>query len=60
MLGGLGLIFLGLILMAGGSMPSSDVWDESLIYSSRRTILAPMVILAGLGFQIWAIFAKKD
>ena len=32
-LGGLALIFLGLILMSGGHMPSPDVWDESLIYS---------------------------
>ena len=53
---GLGLIALGFILMSGGSMPSPDVWDESLIYSHRRITLAPIVILAGLGIQIYAIF----
>ena len=59
-LGGLALIFLGLILMSGGHMPSPDVWDESLIYSTRRTLIAPILILAGLALQIVAIFTKKQ
>ncbi|HRW76528.1 MAG: DUF3098 domain-containing protein [Lewinellaceae bacterium] len=53
------VIILGLILMSGGSMPDPDTWDESVIYSGRRTILAPMVILAGLGIEIYAIFKKS-
>ncbi|MDQ3141042.1 MAG: DUF3098 domain-containing protein [Bacteroidota bacterium] len=53
---GLGLIVLGLILMSGGAMPSPDVWDESIIYSARRTVLAPIAILAGLAMQVVAIF----
>lgn len=52
------LIALGMLLMSGGAMPGPDVWDESLIYSPRRTILAPIVILAGLGLQIYAIFKR--
>jgi hypothetical protein len=56
MLAGVGLIFLGLLLMSGGHMPSPDVWDESLIYSTRRTLIAPIVILAGLVVEIFAIF----
>ncbi|HRI01943.1 MAG TPA: DUF3098 domain-containing protein [Saprospiraceae bacterium] len=56
---GLGLIALGMILMSGGWMPSPDVWDESIIYSARRTVLAPICILAGLGMQIYAIFKEK-
>jgi hypothetical protein len=59
MLIGLALIGLGMLLMSGGSMPSSDVWDENIIYSTRRTLIAPLVILIGLGLQIYAIFAKK-
>ncbi|TXB62810.1 DUF3098 domain-containing protein [Phaeodactylibacter luteus] len=55
---GLGLVFLGLILMAGGEMPSSDVWDDSVIYSFRRTVLAPVVMLAGLALEVYAIFKK--
>lgn len=56
MLAGVGLILLGLALMSGGKMPSPDVWDESIIYSFRRTVLAPFVILAGLGLEVYAIF----
>jgi len=53
---GLGFIVLGMVLMSGGSMPSADVWDEDLIYSFRRITLAPIVILIGLGIEVYAIF----
>lgn len=56
MLLGVGLIVLGMFLMSGGSMPSPDVWEDDIIYSARRTILAPIVILAGLAVEIYAIF----
>lgn len=52
---GLLLIILGLFLMSGGSLPP-DQWDPNVIYSFRRTTLAPIVILAGLGVEIYAIF----
>lgn len=55
---GCGLIALGLILMLGGGMDDPAVWDESVIYSPIRITLAPIVILAGLGMQIYAIFKK--
>lgn len=55
---GCGLIGLGLILMLGGGMTDPNVWDESVIYSPRRITLAPIVILAGLGMQVYAIFKK--
>jgi hypothetical protein len=45
--------------MSGGSMPSPDVWDESLIYSFRRITLAPIVLIAGLIVSGMAIFVKK-
>ena len=56
MLIGVGLIAIGMLLMLGGSMPSPDVWDDSLIYSFRRITLAPIFILAGLVVEIYAIF----
>lgn len=56
MLIGVGLIALGFLLMSGGHMPDNNTWDESLIYSTRRTLLAPIVILAGLVVEIFAIF----
>lgn len=58
MLLGAGLIALGMILMSGGHMPSPDVWDESIIYSWRRTVLAPFLILAGLVVEVYAIFKR--
>lgn len=56
MLIGIGLIALGMILMLGGHMPSPDVWDDSIIYSFRRTVLAPGCIIAGLLVEVYAIF----
>jgi hypothetical protein len=55
-LAGIGIIALGLVLMSGGAMPSTDVWDETIIYSKRRTLVAPIVIIAGLVVVIFAIF----
>ncbi len=55
---GAALVALGLLLMVGGHMPSPDVWDPDLIYSTRRTLIAPLVILAGLGVEVYAIFKK--
>lgn len=52
------LIFIGLALMVGGHMPDPDTWDESLIYSFRRITLAPILIVAGLVVEIFAIFKK--
>lgn len=59
MLSGIGLIFLGMALMSGGHMPSPDVWDESLIYSPMRITVAPILILAGLIVNVYAVFVKK-
>jgi hypothetical protein len=53
---GVGLIAIGMVLMSGGWMPSPDVWDESIIYSARRMVLAPIFIIAGLVMQVMAIF----
>ena len=58
MLIGLGIMAVGFLCMSGGAMPSPDVWDESIIYSSTRTIIAPFLIMVGLGVQVYAIFKK--
>ena len=53
---GLAVLVIGFILMSGGNMPNPDTWDENIIYGFRRTVAAPVFILAGLIVQIWAIF----
>ena len=55
---GVALMALGMLLMAGGGMPSPEVWDDELIYSFRRITLAPIVIIAGLGVITYAIMRK--
>lgn len=55
---GAGLVFLGLMMMLGGGMPDRDTWDPDIIYSSRITVLGPLLILVGLGMEIYAIFKK--
>ncbi len=55
---GCAMITVGLILMLGGGMKDPSVWDESVIYSPIRITLAPIIILAGLGMQIYAILKK--
>jgi len=53
---GLALIAVGMLLMIGGFNENPNEWDEGSIYSLRRILLAPIVILTGLGIQIYAIF----
>jgi len=53
---GIALITLGMLLMMGGFNVDPNVFDESEIYSLRRTLVAPVFILAGLGVEIYAIF----
>ena len=58
MASGIGLMFIGFLLMLGGEMPDKDTWDPDLIYSFRRTVLAPLFILLGLGLEVVAVFKK--
>jgi hypothetical protein len=41
-----------------GGHEDPNVWDETVIYSFRRITLAPIVILAGLAVEVYAIFKK--
>jgi len=53
---GIVLVAVGMLLMLGGFNEDPNVWDEGQIYSLRRTLLAPVVILTGLCVEIYAIF----
>lgn len=58
MLAGLVIIALGMFLMAGGKSPDPNVFDDDQIYSFTRLTLAPVLILLGLGVEIYAILKK--
>jgi len=55
---GVALMVVGFIAMLGGHNSDPNVWDSNVIYNWRITILAPILLLAGLGLQIFAIFKK--
>jgi len=58
MLAGIASIALGMLLMLGGFNEDPNTWDEGLIYSTRRTLIAPFFILLGLVIEFFAIFKK--
>ena len=51
------IIIIGFILMAGGGSDDPNVFSYD-IFSFRRITLAPMVILFGFIFEIYAIMKK--
>lgn len=51
------VIIIGFILMSGGGSADEYSFSED-IYSFRRTTLAPIVVLAGFIFEIYAIMKK--
>jgi hypothetical protein len=55
---GIVVIALGLILMAGGKSDDPNAFDPKEVYSFTRITLAPILILIGLGLEIFAIFRK--
>ena len=52
------IIVLGFLLMIGGKSEDPFVFNEEEIFSFRRITLAPIVVLAGFIFEIWAIMKK--
>lgn len=57
MLIGAGVIILGFILMAGGGDHTATHFDKS-IYSTLRITVAPIVVIAGFAFEIFAIMKR--
>jgi hypothetical protein len=54
------IIVIGFLLMIGGKSDDPSKFSEN-IFSFRRITLAPIVVLAGFIFEIWAIMKKpKD
>jgi membrane-bound ClpP family serine protease len=54
---GFAVIIIGFILMAGGRSDDPKVFSED-IFSFRRVTLAPLIVLAGFVFEIYAIMKR--
>ena len=51
------IIVIGFLLMLGGKTEDPNEFSND-IFSFRRITLAPIVVLAGFVFEIWAIMKK--
>lgn len=58
MLIGLAIIILGFLLMTGGKSTDPNVFNKDVIFSFRRITLAPVVVMFGFLFEIYAIMKK--
>lgn len=54
------IIIIGFILMSGGGSDDPNIFNGEELYSFRRTTLAPIVVLFGFIFEIWAIMKKPQ
>ncbi len=54
---GLGLLVLGFLLMIGGGSDTTTKFSPA-IFDFRRLTLAPLLILAGYGMEIYAIMKR--
>jgi hypothetical protein len=58
MVAGLVIIAIGMFLMAGGASKNPNVFLKDEVYNARRITIAPLLIMAGLIVEIFAIFKK--
>ena len=58
MLIGLIVMAIGFFLMAGGKSSNPNVFQDKDVYSTTRITIAPILILAGLVIEIFAIMKK--
>jgi len=58
MLIGAGLMILGFLLMIGGKSNDPNVFNKEEVYSFQRITLAPILIIAGLVVEIYAIMKR--
>ena len=51
------IIVIGFVLMVGGGSDDPNVFNLKM-FSFRRITLAPILVLLGLGFEIYAIMKR--
>jgi membrane-bound ClpP family serine protease len=54
MLAGITLIVLGFVLLTGGGSEDPNVYNPEL-FSARRIVVAPFLIVVGFAVEVWAI-----
>ncbi len=59
MLVGLAVIIIGFILMSGGKSTDPNVFNADEVYSRRRIVVAPIVVILGFVIEIFAVFYKS-
>lgn len=52
------VIILGFFLMAGEKTEDPNIFNEAEVYSTTRITIAPLLIVAGLIIEIYAIMKK--
>ena len=58
MLLGVAAIAIGMLLMVGGRSKDPNTFNYDEVYSTLRVSVAPVLIIIGLGIEIYAIFKK--
>lgn len=53
------LVLAGFLLMSGGKNADPNTFDTNVVYSKMRITVAPILILLGLVFEIYAILKKS-
>lgn len=52
------VMVIALLLMAGGKSADPKVFNYNEVYSTRRITIAPILLVAGLLIEIYAIMRK--
>ncbi|MDR1055850.1 MAG: DUF3098 domain-containing protein [Prevotellaceae bacterium] len=57
---GFAIIVLGFILMLGGGSDNPSEFNYDGLFGFQRRTLAPVIVLAGFAFEIYAIMKKPQ
>jgi len=52
------IVALGMVLMSGGKNQDPNTFDYNVVYSTTRITIAPVLIVAGLLVEVYAIFKR--
>jgi hypothetical protein len=52
------VIAIGMFVLSGGKNQDPNQFDYKVVYSTARITIAPILILAGLMIEIYAIFKR--